>query len=74
MPKPKTLEVGRAYRLYAPFSRQPGDVIAVVSHIDPPKWNRQIRYAVLHDDRGDQLGWYRPFLTSVHSEEPRALQ
>jgi len=73
MAKPKSLEIGKAYRLYAPFSREPGEDVAVVTHIDPPKWNRQIRYAVLRSDRGDELGWYRPFLSRVHSEEPRSV-
>lgn len=72
--KPARLEVGNAYRLYAPFSQRPSDQIAVVTAIrQPTKNSRQVEFEVLHGRQMFRLDSYTEFLRKVHSEAPAAL-
>lgn len=72
--KPAELIAGRTYRLYELFTTKPSDEIVLLTEVDPPKWNRQIKYVPLGGDmKKPQLWWYTPMMQRVHSEAPMAL-
>lgn len=72
--KPKTIEVGKCYRLFAFYGLgDPSDVVVYVYAIEGEK-QRQVRVRAVSADHN--LGWntegYTAFLRRVHSEAPTA--
>lgn len=72
--KPKMLEVGKAYRLYRPFSQEPSEQIAVITCIrQMTKTSRQVEVEWLHPGPVWNMDNYTHFLARVHSEAPVTL-
>lgn len=72
--KPKTIEVGKCYRLSAWYGLgDPSDVILYVYAIEGDR-RRIVRCRAVS---GHELGWnavgYTPLLRAVHSEVPTAI-
>ncbi len=75
--KPKTVEVGKCYRLYR-FAgcqlqiREPGDVIVYVYAIEGTKRRCVRMRSVVGYELGYNAAGYGSFLRMVHSEAPTA--
>jgi len=70
--KPKVIEVGKCYRLFAFYGLgDPSDVVVYVYAIEGTK-QRRVRVRAVSSDH--ELGWnvasYSEFLRKVHSEAP----
>lgn len=72
--KPTELQAGKTYRLYELFSTAPSDEVVLLTEVDPPGWNRQVRYVALGGDVSKPLlWWYTPMMQRIHSEAPSAV-
>ena len=72
--KPTELQAGKAYRLYEVFTSEPSDDVVLLTHVDPPKWNRQVQFVPLGGDvTKPRLWWYAPMMQRIHSEAPQAV-
>jgi hypothetical protein len=72
--KPSELIAGHAYRMYELSRPSPAMKSCFLTEVDPPKWNRQVKYVPLGGDMSKpQLWWYTPMMQRVHSEAPAAI-
>lgn len=70
--KPQSIAIGRAYRLYAPFSRkEPSEAVVLVTEIKhPTKTSRYVMAEWLVPGSANAGFGYSELMQRVHSEVP----
>ena len=74
-PKPKTLDVGKVYRLKSVFShRTPGKDLVLLTGIQRLKWCTRITFEALNEGAATgNIFTYRDLMSRVYCEEPLAM-